>query len=166
MSKQASINEQLAALVAIMADNEDAILIEAAIEALRSRRLNKEQRATLEQAVEAWNPEGEDSKSRSLASQMAKYRSRYQRSVSASGDASLNNGDDMAVFLEGKNEIEVCELADKWTPIKDGQKHMLRYAKLNNGQKRMNAGNKLRAAAKKGAIAIDPKKGIVQGEAA
>ena len=53
-----------------------------------------------------------------------------------------------------KTAKEVCELADRFTPIKDGQSHWERYQRLNEGQRRMNSGNKLRAAIKRGELIV------------
>jgi hypothetical protein len=99
-----------------------------------------------------------------MSNQLRKYRARYQRSVAASGSKSLNNGDALAAYLEMKTGKEVCELADKFLPM-DGQTHFERYARLNEGQKRMNAGNKLRAAVKNNLITVTEKgiKPIKQG---
>jgi hypothetical protein len=78
---------------------------------------------------------------------------RYVVSVSASGNKSYYNGDDVAVLLEGKSAKEVCELADEFVPM-EGQTHMQRYAGLNEGATRMNAGNKLRGAVKRGELVV------------
>lgn len=114
--------------------------------------------AKLEAAARAqWAEEdetGEEEKTYNMSQHIALYRARYQMAISATGNKSLNNGDAMAEFLEGKTGKEVCDLADVYTPNKDGQPHFERYARLNEGQKRMNSGNKLRAAYKAGKIDI------------
>lgn len=116
---------------------------------LRERRLNKSQVAQVEELLDQI-PEAVYT----MSGQLTKYRTGYTLTITATGNKSLSNGDDLAKFLEGKTTKEVCELADRWTPNKDGQPHEERYKRLNPGQQRMNAGNKLRAAWKKGAIMI------------
>ena len=126
-----------------------------AAEALANRRLNKEQRQQYEMLKEALAEEADnEEKEYTMSNHLSKYRERYQISIAASGAKSLNNGDDLAQYLEMKTAKEVCDLADIFTPNKDGQPHIERYARLNEGQKRMNSGNKLRAKAKKGEIEV------------
>lgn len=116
---------------------------------LQERRLNESQAAQVEELLDQI-PEA----IYTMSGQLAKYRTGYTLTITATGNKSLSNGDDLAKFLEGKTTQEVCRLADQWTPNKDGQPHEERYKRLNPGQQRMNAGNKLRAAWKKGAITI------------
>ena len=92
---------------------------------------------------------------KSQNNQLKAYRQNYKKCHTAAGDPSLNNGDELAQYLEGKDHIEVCRIADSLTPNKDGESHMMRYQKLNNGSKRMNAGNKIRAALKRESITIE-----------
>lgn len=122
-----------------------------ALDALSQRRLNKAQANEHAMLVEALQDEAP---AYSMASHIAQYRARYTACHTASGNKSLNNGDALAAFLEGKEPMAVCALADQWTPIKGGQTHQERYERLNPGQQRMNAGNKLRAAAKNGMIIV------------
>ncbi len=68
-------------------------------------------------------------------------RTKYQASRSAAGGKSLNNGDVVALALDGLTLEEVQSLADKL--IKDND-FADRYAKLNVGMQRMNIGNRLR----------------------
>lgn len=131
------------------------------LSALSDRRLSKEQRAeisAIQQGLEEWDEAEQEAEEENYAmsKHLAKYRERYQKSVAASGAKSLNNGDELAKFLEMKTGKEVCELADKFVPL-EGQTHFERYERLNEGQKRMNSGNKLRAALKKGAITMTEK---------
>ncbi len=68
-------------------------------------------------------------------------RDGYQKSKTASGSSSLNNGDEVAVALEGLTNEEVFQLADQIIPDNDFTD---RYSKLNPGMQRMNIGNRLR----------------------
>lgn len=82
----------------------------------------------------------------SMKSQLEKFRVNYVDSVSASGNKSQHNGDGLAVALAGLTGIQVCDIAESVLELDFdlGAK----YAHLNEGQKRMNAGNRLRAAIK------------------
>jgi hypothetical protein len=140
------------------------------LEDLNSRkRFNDDQRGTLDmlnEALQEWiqaeeDADAEDNAS-AMASQLARYRTNYVVTISCSGGKSLSNGDDLAQHLEGKPLDYVLSMADQWTPIKDGTPHAVKYAKLNPGSRRMNAGNKLRAACRKGTIMVTDK-GIEAG---
>jgi hypothetical protein len=149
MSKQ-TIAVQIALLEAHIAEQQWTEARTIAV-ALMARRLNKAQTATLEAAVEILD---ENKPAYDMGKHIAQYRVRYQQSIAASGAKSLNKGDAVAEFLEYKTGAEVCQLADQFTPIKGGQTHFERYERLNEGQKRMNSGNKLRAAVKKGTLIV------------
>ena len=153
MSKQ-SIESQIAEFAQAIADK-DFVTAQPIHAALLERRLKPEQRQRIADLVDSMpEPEsGEEEGKPSQAKQLAKYKARYHRSHTSEGNASLNNGDDMAGFLEGMDWIAVCKLADAFLPL-DGQTHAEKYERLNPGSKRMNAGNKLRAAWKRGDIQI------------
>ena len=85
---------------------------------------------------------------RSMAETLAKYRAKYQSCTSASGRKSLNNGDDVAQFLDGMTNTEVLQAAERILGFEDGEL-MERYAHLNTGAQRMNGGNLLRGAIKR-----------------
>ena len=161
MSKQtikAQIAEATDLLNAGDLDNGNAVVTE-----LQERRLNaeqKEQVAALVARIEDWtdeDSEGLDSEEQiaTQSKQLAKYKARYHATTAASGARSLNNGDEVAQALAGLDEKAVMALADMWTPLPDGQKHAEKYERLNPGSQRMNAGNKLRGAVKRGYIEID-----------
>lgn len=83
--------------------------------------------------------------SANMAKQLAKYRNGYVVSLSASGKKSLNCGDILAQMLEGTHYMEVYALAEKWCDLPIGSLEA-KYAGLkNDGMRRMNAGNRLRA---------------------
>jgi hypothetical protein len=71
--------------------------------------------------------------------------SHYTKVKSASGNASLDNGDDIAKRLRGMELDDVYSLASK--TLKEPAKVLReRYKKLNPGMQRMNLGNRLRGA--------------------
>lgn len=118
------------------------------LDAIAERKLSKQQAAThaeLEQEFEANAPGSAANMSR----QLQKYRGGYQECVTASGNKSLNNGDEVASWLEGKDWAEVCRLADEVLGEEPGF-HATKYERLNPGQRRMNSGNRIRAAVKRG----------------
>ena len=149
MSKQTSIKQQLASIATSNSYGDWALSRDLAA-VVTARRLNASQRLELETLM-ADVPTGIKP---TQSQQLAAYRSRYHATVTASGNSSLNNGDPVALELAGKSAIEVMALADTHCPIKGGQTHAAKYERLNEGSKRMNAGNKLRAAFKRGDWAI------------
>lgn len=86
-----------------------------------------------------------------------KYRARYaetakaagRKAHTATGKATLNNGDDFALLWEAILPIEACQLADQVVPLPDKQTHGDKYGHLNVGMQRMNAGNRIRGAIKR-----------------
>lgn len=83
------------------------------------------------------------------SAQLRKYRASYQAYQQKSGEISLDNGDDVASLLRGCSVEDVMALADKVKAYPDGW-HQQRYAKVNKGSKRMNAGNVIRGAHRRG----------------
>lgn len=69
---------------------------------------------------------------------------RYEVVVSAGGNSSLDNGDEVAQLLRGKSLDEVYKIAAKHTETPEVQLRK-NYEHLNVGMQRMNLGNKLRA---------------------
>lgn len=89
-----------------------------------------------------------------MSATLAKYRVTYVTSISASGRKSKACGDELSILCEGKDHIWVCALADLVFGEEPGT-HRTKYAKLNPGQQRMNSGNRIRAAIKRGDTTID-----------
>ena len=88
---------------------------------------------------------------RSAAETLAKYRVNYVKTDGYAG-LSINNGDDIASALKMFEPNRVVAIAEAVLPgIKAGELAK-RYAKLNLGMRRMNSGNRIRAALKKGTI--------------
>jgi hypothetical protein len=76
------------------------------------------------------------------------YRATLQKTTTATGNKSLDNGDSVALLLRGADletvyQIGARELGVTVTELKT------KYAHLNPGQQRMNVGNRVRGAIKK-----------------
>ena len=91
---------------------------------------------------------------RSMSETLLRYRQGYESAVSYSGTKSLNNGDDVAHFLDGMSPTEVLQAAERILGFEDGELQA-KYAHLNAGQQRMNGGNRIRAALKREDISTD-----------
>ena len=102
-----------------------------------------EEQAQVQEAQEAQKPV------RSMSETLQKYRGAYKASHSASGRASLNVGDLIAKLLEGQTPDRVVAIAERALGLKKGEL-WAKYEGLNPGQQRMNAGNRIRAAFKRG----------------
>lgn len=88
---------------------------------------------------------------RSMSATLRKHRSRYVHTDGYNG-LSINCGDDVAQALRMCEPERVVRIAEAVLPnVKRGDLTK-RYAKLNPGQQRMNSGNRIRAALKRGAI--------------
>lgn len=74
--------------------------------------------------------------------------SKYQKSKSASGSTSLNNGDRVAAAMDGLTLDEAYQLAAEVTTTSEAELRA-KYAHLNVGQQRMNVGNRIRGALNK-----------------
>ena len=103
----------------------------------------------------------EEEGGRGMASTMAKYRETYKPSVSPSGRKSLNNGDPIAQILEGRDADEVLAIAEQLLELNPGEL-VARYENLNPGQRRMNGGNRIRSAIKRGDHTIKELEAAVQ----
>ena len=90
---------------------------------------------------------------RSAAATLKKYRDKgnYQYSDGYAG-LSLNNGDSTALSLKMFDPARVMAIAEAVLPGIEKGELAKRYGKLNPGMQRMNAGNRIRAAIKKGTI--------------
>lgn len=84
-----------------------------------------------------------------MAKVLAKYRMGYMPSVAASGKKSLHNGDPVAKALEYR-ELEWLYNATADLMQVPVAELKLRYAHLNPGSQRMNLGNRIRAAYRRG----------------
>jgi len=90
---------------------------------------------------------------KSMSGTLLKYRTKYEPSISAGDRKSLNNGDDVAHLLAGLEPKDVIATAERLLDMKAGEL-MTKYEHLNRGQQRMNAGNRIRGAVKRGEATI------------
>lgn len=102
--------------------------------------------APLPEAEEALD-EAEEHASK-MAEALRKARARYTKARRPSGAATAHNGDTIAKELLDYEPLEVAAIADRCLNLPKGT-HAAKYAHLNNGQIRMNSGNKIRGAWKK-----------------
>ena len=92
-----------------------------------------------------------------MSSILNRYKAGYVVSKAASGRASLHNGDALAMALAALLPVDVAHLAERLLDcpplfVGDGTG---KYDGLNQGQIRMNSGNRIRAAIKRGDITTD-----------
>jgi len=99
---------------------------------------------------------------KSMSSTMLKYRKAYEPSLSASGRKSLNSGDEIAHLLSGLEPRAVISAAERLLDLKTDELWD-KYANLNLGQQRMNAGNRIRGAVKRGDATVKDVKKAIKG---
>lgn len=97
--------------------------------------------------------EAEEAASR-MSEALKKARARYTKTHRPDGTPSADNGDAIAKELRELDPLEVAVLADRVMGEAAGF-HAARYAGLNNGQVRMNSGNRIRGAYRKALEAGD-----------
>ena len=98
------------------------------------------------------------SMSRTLAA--ARASGRYELSIAYSGRKSLSNRDEVALLLENKAPDLVLTAAERLLGLDAGELST-KYEKLNPGQKRMNGGNRIRAAIKRGDATVADLKKVI-----
>ena len=86
---------------------------------------------------------------RDMSSTLNKYRETYEDTAAYSGRLSKHNGDDVAKLLAGATPEAVIAAAEVLLGLEAGELET-RYVNLNPGQRRMNAGNRIRACIKRG----------------
>lgn len=89
-----------------------------------------------------------------MSETLRKYRQGYEKAVSYSGNQSLDNGDEVAELMRGMSPQEACALADKVFKQPEFT-HWEKYQHLNPGSRRMNAGNRIRAAYRREEFTIE-----------
>jgi len=104
----------------------------------------------------------EEAEVKSMSSTMLKYRKAYEPSLSASGRKSLNSGDEIAHLLSGLEPRAVIAAAERLLGLKINEL-WAKYANLNLGQQRMNAGNRIRGAVKRGDATVKDVKKAIEG---
>ena len=108
----------------------------------------------LQQAEDEQEDDAEDEDEEAgnkMSETIQKYREAYTKVVSYSGNNSLDNGDEVAEILRGMSPDETCALADKVMDVAP-MTHAERWQHLNAGSRRMNAGNRIRGAVKRGDV--------------
>jgi hypothetical protein len=92
--------------------------------------------------------EEEEAAHSKMAEALRKARQHYTKALRPDGTPTAHCGDLIAKVLLESDPLQVCSFADSICEEAPGH-HAQRYAALNNGQKRMNSGNKIRAAWRK-----------------
>ncbi len=98
---------------------------------------------------------------KSMSNTMQKYRTKYEPSLSASGRKSLNTGDEIAHLLAGMEPKAVIAATELLLNLKTNELWD-KYSSLNAGQQRMNAGNKIRGATKRGELTVAQVKKVLK----
>lgn len=98
--------------------------------------------------------EAAEEHSSAMSNTLQKYRPDYVKTTSYSGSASLDNGDDVAALLRGLSPDETCAVADAAFNLPEFS-HWERWQHLNPGSRRMNAGNRIRAAVRRGDLTVE-----------
>ena len=81
------------------------------------------------------------------------YRKTYEDSTTPKGRASKRCGDELSILLTGLDGDQAIRLAEK-VLLLEADFLMAKYESLNEGQRRMNAGNRIRGGLKREDIAI------------
>ena len=95
-----------------------------------------------------------------MSKRLDQYRKGYHDSVSYSGKKSKVNGDEVSECLMGLTPEDVMAAAEEILELPTGEL-VAKYAHLNPGQRRMNAGNRIRAAVKREDVTIDDVKAVL-----
>jgi len=118
-----------------------------------ARQLAKQEAAAALAAAETGAAETEtdeeDAPKLTMAQQLRKHKANYEATVSYTNRPSLHNGDAVATVLAGLSPDQTCHLAEMLKEMASGEL-VARYSHLNPGQRRMNAGNLIRGAIKRG----------------
>lgn len=117
-----------------------------------------------ERDEESEEDEGEEEEDEAkMSGTLKKYRPTYIRTTSYNGNHSLDNGDDVAEQMRGMSPQEACALADKVFGEPEFF-HWEKWQRLNPGSRRMNAGNRIRAAYKRGDFTLEELQGWAAGK--
>lgn len=100
-------------------------------------------------APEVSATEVEGTPKRSKSEQLKQYKAGYETYQGPNGNLSMDNGDDVAQLLRGASPEAVMAAAEKLKGLAPGTL-ATRYADRNNGAKRMNSGNIIRALVRRG----------------
>lgn len=94
-------------------------------------------------SADAPDGEAEEKAEHPMSKALREARKHYQSTKRPDGTRSADNGDAIAKELRDYEPQEVAELADKVLKVPKGT-HFAKYQHLNNGQIRMNSGNRIR----------------------
>lgn len=89
-----------------------------------------------------------------MSRKLREARQRYVTTTSASGNASADNDDIVAQSLRAMEPRQVVAAAERILGLAEGEL-WAKYEKLNPGQQRMNAGNRIRGAIKRGDVVVE-----------
>lgn len=90
---------------------------------------------------------------RAMSEVLGQYRPLYEDSTTPKGRSSKRCGDELSVLLTGLDADTAIRLAEKVLDL-ETDFLMAKYASLNEGQRRMNAGNRIRGGLKREDIGI------------
>lgn len=96
----------------------------------------------------------QDPQAKGMADTLSKYRKRYVPSVAKSGKKSLHCGDSVAEALQYRELDELYTIAGQILEGWTAETLQAKYEHLNIGSQRMNLGNRIRAAFKRGDEAV------------
>lgn len=120
---------------------------------------HSQQQSPVAQMLSAILPTKVESKVRSMSDTLRARRAGYVQTVASSGKASLDSGDAIAVALRGATPQQVLAVAQDVADLAGTKIDLLaKYVgdggwsapRLNLGQIRMNSGNRIRGAIKRG----------------
>lgn len=101
----------------------------------------------------------QEAQPKTMSTTLRKYAVGYQPTIAYSGRVSKNKGDEISTVLAGRSPEDVLRIAEVLLGLEDGELQA-RYEKLNPGQRRMNGGNRIRAAIKRGDTTIEQLKSV------
>lgn len=107
--------------------------------------------------------DAEEEETGKMSETLSKYRAVYAKTTSYNGNHSLDNGDEVAALLRGMSPSDTCALADKVMGEAEFH-HWEKWQHLNPGSRRMNAGNRIRGAVKRGDLTIEQLQDLVAGK--
>ncbi len=105
-------------------------------------------------ALEVEGHDEDENEKPSMGEILAKYRVGYVVSITPQGRKSRSNGDELAQTLETYEPAQIIPAAEILLEIETGVL-VEKYTGMNQGQARMNVGNRLRAAVRRGDITIE-----------
>lgn len=118
---------------------------------------------TLAETRQEEDDEEEDEETGKMSETLRKYREAYAKTTSYNGNHSLDNGDEVAALLRGMSPSDTCALADKVMGEAEFH-HWEKWQHLNAGSRRMNAGNRIRGAVKRGEVTLQQLEDWVAGK--